>query len=100
MSDTNYIIISMHFIYMYIFRFKSAMITDKRVKVMNEVVLGMRLIKMYAWELAFKKVVTALRRYTRTYVHARIISIKLIIVQCVCSVHIVDTVEQTQLAQR
>ena len=59
----------MHFVYMYIFRFKSAMITDKRVKVMNEVVLGMRLIKMYAWELAFKKVVTALRRFIHTYVH-------------------------------
>ncbi|KAL5477508.1 hypothetical protein EMCRGX_G024318 [Ephydatia muelleri] len=43
-------------------RFKSALLTDKRVKVMNEVISGMRVIKMYAWEHAFKGVVTRLRK--------------------------------------
>ncbi len=43
-------------------RFKAAMITDKRVRVMNEVVMGIRVIKMYAWEYAFKRVVKALRK--------------------------------------
>ena len=43
-------------------RFKSARVTDMRVKVMNEVISGMRVIKMYAWERAFKGVVDRLRR--------------------------------------
>ena len=30
---------------------------------MNEVITGIRVIKMYAWEYAFKKVVSAIRRY-------------------------------------
>ena len=30
---------------------------------MNEVISGIRVIKMYAWEYAFRKVVTKLRRY-------------------------------------
>ena len=36
--------------------------TDQRVRVMNEVIAGIRVIKMYAWEYAFRNVVTRLRR--------------------------------------
>lgn len=43
-------------------RFKSAVLTDKRVRIMNEIITGIRVIKMYAWENAFKRVVTNLRR--------------------------------------
>ena len=43
-------------------RFRSTLLTDKRVKVMNEVISGMRVIKMYAWEHAFSGVVNRLRR--------------------------------------
>ena len=43
-------------------RFKSACVTDQRVRIMNEVISGIRVIKMYAWEYAFKKVVTKLRK--------------------------------------
>ena len=43
-------------------RVKSARITDKRVVIMNEVITGIRVIKMYAWEYAFKRVVSKLRR--------------------------------------
>ena len=34
---------------------------------MNEVIVGVRVIKMYAWEYAFKRVVKTLRRYGLTY---------------------------------
>ncbi len=44
-------------------RFKSALLTDKRVRIMNEIISGIRVIKMYAWENAFKRVVARLRRY-------------------------------------
>ena len=44
-------------------RFKSARVTDQRVRIMNEVISGIRVIKMYAWEYAFRKVVTKLRRW-------------------------------------
>ena len=43
-------------------RFKSAQITDQRVHIMNEVITGIRVIKMYAWEYAFRHVVTQLRK--------------------------------------
>lgn len=43
-------------------RLKAALITDRRVRIMNEVIVGVRVIKMYAWEYAFKRVVKALRR--------------------------------------
>ena len=37
-------------------------VTDKRIRVMNEVIVGIRVIKMYAWEYAFKRVVSKIRR--------------------------------------
>ena len=44
------------------FRLKSARVTDKRVRVMNEIISGMRLIKMYAWEWAFHEYVKKIRQ--------------------------------------
>ncbi|XP_019860364.1 PREDICTED: multidrug resistance-associated protein 4-like [Amphimedon queenslandica] len=43
-------------------KLKAARLTDKRVKVMNEVISGIRVIKMYAWEYAFSDVVAAIRK--------------------------------------
>ena len=43
-------------------RLKSATVTDKRVRVMNEIISGMRLIKMYAWEWAFRDYVKEIRK--------------------------------------
>ena len=44
------------------YRTKAAKLTDRRVKVMNEVITGIRVIKMYAWEYAFSHVVSTIRR--------------------------------------
>ena len=41
---------------------KAARLTDKRVKIMNEVISGIRVIKMYAWEYAFTHVISNIRR--------------------------------------
>ena len=49
-------------VYMHIYRYKAARITDKRVKVMNDVITGIRVIKMYGWEYAFSKLVSKIRR--------------------------------------
>ncbi|XP_065895722.1 ATP-binding cassette sub-family C member 4-like [Dysidea avara] len=43
-------------------RLESAKVTDKRVRVMNEIISGMRLIKMYAWEWAFHEYVKKIRK--------------------------------------
>lgn len=43
-------------------RSKTAMLADHRIRIMNEVVSGIRIIKMYAWEIPFSTVVTAVRR--------------------------------------
>jgi ATP-binding cassette subfamily C (CFTR/MRP) protein 4 len=44
-------------------RLRSAQVTDNRVRIMNEVITGIRVIKMYAWEYAFRNVVNHLRKY-------------------------------------
>lgn len=43
-------------------RRKTAQARDKRLEVMNEVVYGIRAVKMYAWEMNFAEIVKQLRR--------------------------------------
>nr|XP_014335662.1 PREDICTED: multidrug resistance-associated protein 4 isoform X2 [Bos mutus] len=43
-------------------RNKTAVLTDERIKTMNEVITGIRIIKMYAWEKSFIDLITRLRR--------------------------------------
>ncbi|NXC15405.1 MRP4 protein, partial [Corythaeola cristata] len=43
-------------------RSKTATLTDVRIRTMNEVISGMKIIKMYAWENSFAELVNALRR--------------------------------------
>ncbi|KAJ4924429.1 hypothetical protein JOQ06_000669 [Pogonophryne albipinna] len=45
-----------------IFRSKTAVLADNRIHIMNEVVSGIRIIKMYAWEKSFSALVTDVRR--------------------------------------
>ena len=45
--------------------------TDKRVRVMNEIISGMRLIKMYAWEWAFHECVKRIRKLAVIYQFTR-----------------------------
>ncbi|XP_035611095.1 ATP-binding cassette sub-family C member 4-like isoform X1 [Oncorhynchus keta] len=44
------------------FRSKTAALTDNRIRTMNEVVSGIRIIKMYAWETPFSALVNDVRR--------------------------------------
>ncbi|XP_016079635.1 PREDICTED: multidrug resistance-associated protein 4 [Miniopterus natalensis] len=43
-------------------RSKTATFTDVRIRTMNEVITGIRIIKMYAWEKPFAELITSLRR--------------------------------------
>ncbi|XP_042069382.1 ATP-binding cassette sub-family C member 4 [Haplochromis burtoni] len=45
-----------------IFRSKTAVLTDSRIRIMNEVVSGIRIIKMYVWEKRFSALVTEVRK--------------------------------------
>lgn len=45
-----------------VLRGKIAKRTDERVKVMSELVNGVQVIKMYAWEKPFEKLVDKLRK--------------------------------------
>ncbi|XP_069104134.1 ATP-binding cassette sub-family C member 4-like isoform X2 [Argopecten irradians] len=49
-------------------RHKTAIHTDERVKVMNEIITGMRVIKMYCWEKPFGELVTKLRKIEIRYI--------------------------------
>ncbi|KAJ2946418.1 hypothetical protein O0L34_g12457 [Tuta absoluta] len=46
-----------------VLRRKMAARTDKRIKLMNEIINGIQVIKMYAWEKPFQIVVAAARAY-------------------------------------
>ncbi|EFA04157.2 ATP-binding cassette sub-family C member 4 [Tribolium castaneum] len=46
-----------------IYRMQIAQKTDNRVKLMNEITAGIQVIKMYAWEKPFEKVVALARKY-------------------------------------
>jgi len=43
-------------------RHKAAAFTDKRLAVMNEIISGIRAVKMYAWEWNFRDLLSELRR--------------------------------------
>ncbi|XP_063685261.1 ATP-binding cassette sub-family C member 4-like [Bolinopsis microptera] len=43
-------------------REKASVLTDRRVKIIHEIILFMKVIKMYGWELMFKKLVGKIRR--------------------------------------
>ena len=56
------LILKNKFAVLFLYRFKAARLTDRRVKIMNEVITGIRVIKMYAWEYAFSHVVSTIRK--------------------------------------
>ena len=61
-----------------VLRQKTAQWTDKRVKIMNEIIGGVRLLKMYAWEEPFTKAIETIRRaeekVLRTTSHLRAVN--------------------------
>jgi len=50
--------------YSAIFRHNIAIKTDERGRMMNEIIVGMRVIKMYAWEKPFSMIIDKIRRYS------------------------------------
>ena len=44
------------------FRSESAFKTDERIRLMNEIIYGIEVIKMYAWEYSFAKMIQDARR--------------------------------------
>ncbi|KAJ3652255.1 hypothetical protein Zmor_018236 [Zophobas morio] len=45
-----------------VYRLRTALKTDKRVKLMNEIITGVKVIKMYSWEKPFAKLVELARK--------------------------------------
>ena len=43
-------------------RTNTAKLTDGRIRIMNEIITGMRVIKMYAWEKSFAELVSEARK--------------------------------------
>ncbi|XP_060582248.1 ATP-binding cassette sub-family C member 4-like isoform X3 [Ruditapes philippinarum] len=56
------------------FRQKTAKYTDERVKLMNEIIAGMRVIKMYCWEKPFGDLVRSVRRLEVKHVERKMIT--------------------------
>lgn len=50
-------------IILFIYRLKIATHTDKRVRIMNEIIGGIQVIKFHCWEKPFGDLVAKVRRY-------------------------------------
>ena len=48
-------------------RKKAAAQTDKRLEIMKEIVAGIRVVKMYAWEWNFRDLVAQIRRFVSIF---------------------------------
>lgn len=44
------------------YRYRMSRKTDSRIRVMNEIIQGIQIIKMYAWEKPFAKIVDYMRK--------------------------------------
>ena len=44
-------------------RHQSAAVTDRRLEIMKEIITGIRVVKMYAWEWNFTDLVAQIRRF-------------------------------------
>ncbi|XP_008195764.2 probable multidrug resistance-associated protein lethal(2)03659 isoform X1 [Tribolium castaneum] len=53
------------------FRLKIALTTDKRVRLMNEVISGIQVIKMYCWEKPFGQLISLVRRQEMKGIRSR-----------------------------
>lgn len=63
-------------------RKKIALKTDERVKLMSEIVSGIQVIKMYAWEKPFDKLVAIARRYVYLFLYKMYVKCFIMYIKC------------------
>ncbi|KAL9978312.1 hypothetical protein ACROYT_G015811 [Oculina patagonica] len=78
-------------------REKAAAFTDKRLVVMNEIISGIRAVKMYAWEWNFRDIVRDIRRKEMSLIRFKAIIVSMAVVLFLTTLPIATLVSVTTL---
>ncbi|RZB40188.1 ABC tran and/or MMR HSR1 domain containing protein, partial [Asbolus verrucosus] len=89
------------------YRFRTAVKTDQRIRLMNEIISGIQVIKMYTWEKPFSKLVELARKWeiqeikSNSYVRAVYVAITMFLIRtsvflCVLTYILTGNVLQAQ----
>ncbi|XP_068754000.1 ATP-binding cassette sub-family C member 4-like [Montipora capricornis] len=78
-------------------RMKAATFTDKRLVIMNEIISGIRAVKMHAWEWNFRDSVGHLRRKEMAIIHLKGLIVSLLLVLYFTTIPIATLVSVTTL---
>ncbi|KAJ7322782.1 hypothetical protein OS493_032967 [Desmophyllum pertusum] len=79
-------------------REKAAAFTDERLVVMNEIISGIRAVKMYAWEWNFRDIVFDLRRKEMAIIRLKGVLVSMLVVLCYTTIPIAVLISITTLA--